>query len=204
MSRKTATRFLLLICIAGFSISIVINYPGFMSNDSVVQLLEGQDGLCTDWHPLHGVRLAFRRSNDPGFAWNARLQTALIWSGTFLVTRYWFLELQPALLGLFAAGIVFYPPIFTITGAVWKDIFMLGFLMNAIGIAGGPMLLATKGPMASLCRRYAGRSFALDGNVVPEQLPVRRGLPNGFGHRRCVARCIVLFVNRTTGTETPL
>jgi hypothetical protein len=62
--------------------------------------------------------------------------TSLIWLGTCLVTLYWFNKERVTVFSLFPSLIVFYPPLFRISGAIWKDNLMWAFLMLAIGIVG--------------------------------------------------------------------
>lgn len=49
--RRRAALKLCIICVAGFAVSVTINYPGFMSYDSVQQLLEARAGEYSDFHP---------------------------------------------------------------------------------------------------------------------------------------------------------
>lgn len=39
------------IVIAGFGFSAAINWPGYLSYDSVIQILERMGGVCANWHP---------------------------------------------------------------------------------------------------------------------------------------------------------
>ena len=50
-ARRPAALDLSIICLAGFILSLVINYAGFMSFDSVQQLLEARAGVYSDLHP---------------------------------------------------------------------------------------------------------------------------------------------------------
>jgi len=128
---------LVLICLGGFFISLLINYPGFMSPDSSDQLIEARNGVYSDWHPPFIAFLwHFTDRIIEGSFGMLLLLTALIWLGTFLVTLYWFNKERFTLLSLFPALIVFYPPLFGISGTIWKDNFMWAFLMMAIGAAG--------------------------------------------------------------------
>lgn len=128
---------LALICFGGFCISILINYPGFMSPDSADQILEARNGVYADWHPpIMALLWHFVDQVISGPLGMLFVETALIWLGTFIVTLYWFLTDRPTLLSLLPAFIIFYPPVFGISGAIWKDIFMWAFLMLALGMAG--------------------------------------------------------------------
>jgi len=125
-------------CIAGFSASLILNYPGFMNDDSVRQVLEARSGVYSNWHPpIMAFTWHLIEKIVPGPFGMLVFQTALIWSGTFLVSVYWFKNSNPSVLAFSPCLLIFFPPIFGITGALWKDVFMLGFLILAIGIAGG-------------------------------------------------------------------
>src|SRR5690242_1074340 len=41
----------LLLCLAGFCLTLALFHPGFMSYDSVEQLLDARTGQYGDWHP---------------------------------------------------------------------------------------------------------------------------------------------------------
>jgi hypothetical protein len=106
------------ICLAGFFFSMIINYPGFKSWDSFDQLIEARNGIYSDTHPpvmaflCHFIDLLI-----PGSLGMLFLIEALIWLGTFLVTLYWFNKHAFRPLSLLPALIVFYPPLFGISGA---------------------------------------------------------------------------------------
>jgi hypothetical protein len=125
------------ICVSGFCLSILINYPGFMSWDSANQLIEAKNGLYSDtFPPFMALLWHFTDRIIQGPLGMLLLMSALIWLGTFLVTLYWFNKDQFTPLSLLPAFIVFYPPLFGISGAIWKDNLMWGFLTLAIGAAG--------------------------------------------------------------------
>ena len=128
---------LALICLIGFGISLFINFPGFMSWDSANQLIEARNGVYSDtFPPFMAFLWHFTDQIIQGPFGMLLLITALIWLGTFLVTLYWFNKDQFTPLSLLPALIVFYPPLFGISGALWKDNLMWAFLILAIGTAG--------------------------------------------------------------------
>ena len=137
-NKSRMTTFLLaLICLTGFIVSLVINYPGFMSPDSVIQILEARAGVYSDWHPPFMAFIwHFTDKIVPGPAGMLLLETALIWSGTFLIALSYFNNPHFPLYALAPCALPFFPPVFGISGAVWKDILMWGFLLVAIGVAG--------------------------------------------------------------------
>jgi len=193
-----------------------------MSTDSFVLILEAREGVYSNGHPPFVAFLWHQMDRlTPGPLGMLLLQTSLLWIGTFLVSQYWFAIDSSFFLALSASLIIFYPPIFTITGAIWKDIFMLGFLMMAIGVAGavrshphrvswcfftGVALIALLLFMANLFRYNA--VFAAVPLMV---LGIAQGLPKGWKFRTLVAgiagtlACAVIlsavsFVNRKLTT----
>jgi hypothetical protein len=128
---------LALICLGCFIISLIINYPGFMSADSFLQLLEARPGVYSDWHPPSIAFIwHFIEGILPGSLGMFILETSLIWMGTFLVTLYWFNKKRFTVFGLFPSLIVFYPPLFGTSGAIWQDNLIWALLMLAIGGTG--------------------------------------------------------------------
>ena len=200
-ARRPAALDLSIICLAGFILSLVINYPGFMSYDSVQQLLEARAGAYSDMHPPFLAFLwHFTDSIVPGPFGMLIVETALIWCGTYLISLFWFSDAHP-ILRLAPCLLVFYPPIFGISGAIWTDIMMWAFLTLAIGMAGAikPVSAATGygcipkfalGSMflfaAILCRHNA--LFAVMPLVA---LGVVRGLGADRSPRRLVAGSVI-------------
>jgi hypothetical protein len=52
------------------------------------------------------------------------------------IAVYWFSGKKFTLFSFVPIFIVFFPPVFGISGIIWKDLFMWAFLMLAIGVAG--------------------------------------------------------------------
>jgi hypothetical protein len=124
-------------CVLGFTIFISLNYPGFMSPDSYDQLMEARNGVYSDeFPPFMALLWRFADKLIPGAFGMLLLQTMLIWLGTYLIAWYWFDGRKFTLFSLAPILIVFLPPIFGISGVIWKDILMWGFLMLAIGFSG--------------------------------------------------------------------
>src|ERR1700751_233056 len=114
--RRRAALKLGIIWVAGFALSVSINHPGFMSYDSVQQLLEARAGEYSDLHPpLMALMWHFADRIIPGPFGMMLLQTALIWCGTFLIALHWFSNVHPSF-ALLPCILVFYPPIFGISG----------------------------------------------------------------------------------------
>jgi hypothetical protein len=60
------------------------------------------------------------------------LQLGLIWTGTFLIFRTSGSTARRR--ALFTLAFVFFPPVFAILGAIWKDVHLAGWLLLAFGI----------------------------------------------------------------------
>jgi hypothetical protein len=135
-AKRPATLDLSIICLAGFILSLVINYPGFMSFDSVQQLLEARSGVYSDLHPPFLAFLWHLTDRIvPGPFGILIVGTALVWCGTYLISLFWFSDAHP-ILRLAPCLLILYPPIFGISGVIWADNIMWAFLTLAIGLAG--------------------------------------------------------------------
>ena len=104
----------------GFAISLALNWPGQMSYDSVVQLLDGRSGRYDSWHP-------------PVMAWLLGLFDALLpGTGLFLLFTAllllcaWLLLLRRARAGwglVVVMALVFATPqLLLYQGTIWKDV----------------------------------------------------------------------------------
>lgn len=126
-----------LVCALGFCISLAINYPGFLTYDSVEQLLDARTGAYTDWHPpLMAAIWGVLDRIVPGSLGMLVLQSALVWVGTALLVRAWFSGAGTSPAWLVAPAIVvLLPPVFSFSGAIVKDILMWGAFVLALGLA---------------------------------------------------------------------
>jgi len=124
--------------VAGFLLYVGFFYPGFMSTDSAVQILQARQGFFSDWHPPAMAYLwgLVESITVPGPAGMLILQSAMIWGGAFLTYRAYFRQQGGTVAAIFLCLMLFFPPIFGIAGVVWKDIFMWGLLFLAFGAAG--------------------------------------------------------------------
>lgn len=122
--------------VIGFGLYVGLFYPGFMSTDSVIQLLQSRNEVYSDWHPPLMAHLwgLVERATVPGPAGMLVLQSALVWGGAYLSYNGWLHASPKAALALFL--LLLSPPILGIAGVIWKDILMWGFLLLAVGLAG--------------------------------------------------------------------
>ena len=117
---------------AGYAAFMIYAYPGYMSIDSAVHLLEGRAGHYTDWHP-------------PMIAWlwhivdwviKGPLGMLLLQSAAFLAALYRWMRraYQPTAAAALAVVILLFPPILAPMAVVWKDCQMAGYLLLGVSL----------------------------------------------------------------------
>ena len=127
----------LLILGASWTLALLYAYPGMMSTDSVVQLLQAR-GLepLGDWHPP--VMAVLWRHVDrliSGPFGMLVLQTgALLFGLDALLQRV----LRPRAAAVVAGLILLFPPILAPMGVIWKDSQMAGYLLAGTGLLMSP------------------------------------------------------------------
>jgi hypothetical protein len=112
--------------------TIFLFAPGYMSNDSTEQLSQARSLELSDHHPIT-MALLWRVLDQlvPGPLGMLVVMSLLYWAGlaAFFHTRPWPLALRALALPLMG----FFPPVFCIAGAIWKDTLMQGTLLAALG-----------------------------------------------------------------------
>ncbi|MFP5501705.1 MAG: hypothetical protein ACLGIN_04395, partial [Candidatus Sericytochromatia bacterium] len=114
------------------ALTVLASYPGFMSFDPLEQLRQARAGQYGDWFPP-SMALIWRYLDMilPGPGGMLLLQAAMLWAGLALIALHTASRrLAPALVLLLG----FWPPIFAASGAVWKDLQMLGAFVLATGL----------------------------------------------------------------------
>jgi hypothetical protein len=106
--------------------------PGYMSVDSVVQLGQARSLDFWDQHPIV-MALIWRYLDKavPGPIGMLVLENLLYWLGLSAIcgSLRWPLWLRALAIPL----IGFFPPVFCIAGAIWKDMLMQGAFLSAVG-----------------------------------------------------------------------
>ncbi len=120
-----------LILLAGFVATVAVNWPGHLSYDSILQLLQGRTGVYNTWHPpVMAWLLGLGDALVPGAGLFVAFDTALAFGALAGV-----LLLAPGRAGWPAAvvafAIVLSPQIAIYQGIVWKDV-----LFADAGVAG--------------------------------------------------------------------
>ena len=119
---------------AGFVLCLALNWPGHLSYDSVIQLLEGRTGVYSGWHPpVMSWLLGLFDRLLPGAGLFVLLQTTLLY-GSLLLLLLLVRTPQPAAPWV-ALFVILTPQFLTFPAIVWKDV-----LFAASGVAGFALL----------------------------------------------------------------
>jgi hypothetical protein len=119
------------ILVIGWALFLVYAYPGYMSVDSVLQLLQARADHYADWHPpLMAREWALIEVFVTGPIGMLLVQSALFLWGLWLLLRR---VTTPRAAALAAALALLFPPVMTTMAVIWKDSQMAGFL--AMGAA---------------------------------------------------------------------
>lgn len=118
------------ILIVGFFLVLVYAYPGYMSTDSVDQLLQAREGHYRDWHPpLMAWMWRFSDRIISGPFPMLVLQVGTFLGGTYAILRRAMSDRRAAIC---ASVILLAPPVLTQMAVIWKDCQMAGFLLAGI------------------------------------------------------------------------
>jgi hypothetical protein len=116
--------------VIGFVLFLIWAFPGFMSTDSQVQLLEARSGKFSNAHPP--LMSAYWRLLDAiisGPVLMLLLQGALFLGGLFGILKR---VMAPRAAAIAAIAILMFPPVLTTMGVIWKDSQMAAFLLAGV------------------------------------------------------------------------
>jgi hypothetical protein len=114
------------ILVAGWALMLVYAYPGFMSYDSVLQLLQARDRVYVGGHPpMMGVLWGAVDALIPGPFGMLVIQVSCFLAGAYLLLARRMSERAAAIT---AVVVMLAPPVSAVLGVIWKDSQMLGFL----------------------------------------------------------------------------
>ncbi|MGE0395416.1 MAG: hypothetical protein AB7T06_01720 [Kofleriaceae bacterium] len=120
------------VLLLGGALFLLYAFPGWMSTDSAVQLLEARSGRFSDAHPpLMSAMWRYLDMIVAGPILMLLLQLSLFLGGLYFILRR-IVEARPA--AWIAIGILLFPPVMTPMAVIWKDSQMAAFLIA--GIAG--------------------------------------------------------------------
>lgn len=121
----------------GFAVLVVYAFPGYMSNDSVSQLLEGRSHVFTDPHPpIMAAEWAVLDAVVSGPLLMLVVQGGLFLHGCAALFRT---RMTPRVAAIAASAVLVFPPVLTTMAVIWKDSQMAAYL-----IAGTALLLAER------------------------------------------------------------
>jgi hypothetical protein len=141
----TAQHLRWLILGAGWSLAVLYAFPGLMSSDSAIQLVQAR-GLApiSDWHPpIMAVIWRYVDCIVAGPFGMLLLQTGTFLFGLDAVLRR---ALRPTAAASVAVGCLLFPPVLAPMAVIWKDSQMAGLLL-----AGAALILAER-----RCHRLLG------------------------------------------------
>jgi hypothetical protein len=109
------------ILVAGYAVTLAVNWPGHLEFDSIRQLLEGRRGLYSNWHPpIMSWMLGAFDAIVPGGALFVLFDATLAFGA--LLSLLWLVE-RPSWWAVPAALVaVALPQLFLFQAIVWKDV----------------------------------------------------------------------------------
>lgn len=118
------------ILIAGWAVFLVYAYPGYMSSDSVDQLLDARLGTFNDWHSPTMTEVwrwvGFTIAGPFGML---ALQSLLVLLGAYALAAR---SLPRCTAALVASGLLVFPPVMAGMAVLWQDSQMAGFLIAGL------------------------------------------------------------------------
>ena len=133
------------IVLAGFVTTLIVNWPGHLEFDSIRQLIEGQTGAYSNWHPpimswMLGIANAIGPDAAPFIVLDAALSFGAILSLLWLTARpSWFVVAVVAV-------VVALPQLFLFQAIVWKDILFADACLAAFVCLAHAAVLWTQPP----------------------------------------------------------
>jgi hypothetical protein len=125
---------------AVWGVFVAYSWPGFMSYDSMRQLVQARSGELGNWHPpLMAWVWSMLDSIVAGPALMLILQTGLFMIGLFAVLRRYAAPMRAAVV---SAAVFLFPPVFAPMSVIWKDSLMAAVLLCAVAGLTSPARLA--------------------------------------------------------------
>ena len=132
----------------GFALFVLYGFPGYMSTDSVNQLVEARTGRYSDGNPPL-MSFEWRQLDRivSGPLLMMLLQVALFLGGLYVIVRK---ILAPRQAAWTSVAILMFPPVLTTMPVIWKDSQMAAFLIAGIAAILHPRLLVRLGGIGLL------------------------------------------------------
>jgi hypothetical protein len=118
------------ILIAGWLVFLLYAYPGYMSSDSIDQLLDSRGGAFNDWHSPTMTELW----RVVGFVIAGPFGMLALQSLALLVGAYALIARTVAArtAAVLASGLLVFPPVMATMAVIWQDSQMAGFLVAGL------------------------------------------------------------------------
>jgi hypothetical protein len=121
----------------GLAVLVVYGFPGYMSNDSVLQLLEGRSHRFSNPHPpIMAAEWGVLDAIVAGPVLMLLLQGGLFLHGCAALFRR---VMAPRAAAAAASAVLVFPPVLTTMAVIWKDAQMAAYL-----VAGAALLVAER------------------------------------------------------------
>jgi hypothetical protein len=175
------------ILIIGAVGAIAYGYPGFMNFDSSSQLDQARKAVYDDWHPPFMARYwrmfdVFIHGPLPLFIVQLSL---FLWGAHRLLSR----RFAPQVAALLTVALLWFPPVLSPMGVVWKDAQMAAFLIAGASLAFGESWRERLGGIALLVCAAAVRD-----NATTALPPLLVFAAWRWGVRGVIKCCAVAFV----------
>jgi hypothetical protein len=120
------------ILFAGWIAFVLGCYPGYMSTDSALQLFTVRSGDYTDYSPVMTALWGALEYVSAGPFPMLVLQSGLFLFGLHAILRT---VLSPRAAAVTAAGVLLFPPVFSVMAVIWPDPLMAGAMLGGFGAA---------------------------------------------------------------------
>jgi putative flippase GtrA len=167
-----------LAAVCGYLVSSIF-HPGFLTADSVEQLLQAEGTRpVTDWHPpVMALLWRFLIRTTGTLSAMAALQTAVLWAAVWVLAVALWKRTGSRPLSLLMLGYGLTPHIANFTGVVWKDVHMAYALLAVCALAlVAPVLPPGHGrarwALLSLGLLFMAYAILVRKNAFPAALPL--------------------------------
>ena len=143
----------------GFACFVLYGFPGYMSTDSVQQLMEARTSVFSDGHPpLMAAQWWILDRIVAGPLLMLLLQGAVFLGGLYVLLQR---VLAPRHAAWTAVGILLFPPVLTTMAVIWKDSQMAAYLVAGLAAMVQPRLRTRIAGLALLVVACATRHNAI-------------------------------------------
>jgi hypothetical protein len=115
---------------AGWILFALGSYPGYLTNDGILQLYTVRSGDYSDHAPVMTALWGLLEYVVAGPFPMLALQSGLFLFGLFGILRT---LLSPRAAAITAAGVLLFPPVFATMAVIWPDPLLAGSLLGALG-----------------------------------------------------------------------